>query len=278
LRGNFATKVSNKDVAIGEQYFILLAEYIGFSLVKRYWHTVDTTQFSEGIAKLVDCKESLKTGLIIGGTGFGKSDFLEKFMHKKPKHTYVITISSLYRLTDVVNELADMLGLDSTGTMKQKVDRVVQKLQDIKRLGGKPIIILDEGENMRMPLLHMIKGLYDALRDYCSIVVIATPELLKKLDRLRKKEKDGIPQLYRRFKAGLKVLTPINKTTEFPKFFDKMGVADAGLQTLIYSLADNYGELHDYLQPVLKEADEKSQMITEKLFRMYHDMPKIKYA
>jgi hypothetical protein len=40
-------------------------------------------------------------------------------------------------------------------------------------------------------------------------------------------------------------------------------------------MCTNYGELHDYLEPVLREADETEQPVTEALFRTYHNLPKL---
>jgi hypothetical protein len=82
--------------------------------------------------------------------------------------------------------------------------------------------------------------------------------------------KNGAPQFYRRIKAGIKHI-PSDKN--FKPFFEKMNVDDKGLRKLLNERCNNYGELHDYLEPVLKEADVKGQPVTESFFRLYHNMP-----
>lgn len=285
LRGQYHLTVDEKEVPIGDKWFLSLSEFISYNVDKVYWSRVKTRQFVEGISKLNECKNAGKTGLIIGGTGFGKSDFINSFCNKNPQHTFRVTVSSLYKLVDIVNELCDRIGIDvmlmnsqriGASSLKIRVEKIIEKLKEIKRNGGLPIIIFDEGENLEIAVLKMLKALYDGLKDHCSMVIIGTDQLMNKLLNLKKRNRDAIPQLYRRFKAGYKHLSAINKEEEYPKFYEKMNVTDKGLWRLLIDLCDNYGELHDYLQPVLKEADQKNKPVTEELFRIYHDIKKVK--
>lgn len=279
LKGIFETTVNEKVVPIGDKWFAALAATIGFSFHKTYWETIPTIQFAEIIDTLDTCKQTGKTALLIGSTGCGKTYATDVFVNKNPNHTYRITVSSLYKLVDIMNELTDLLGLDvgristriQAYSMKLRMDAIVARLVDIKRSGGNPIIIFDEGENMEMGVLKMIKGLYDGIKDNCSIVIIGTEQLINKLLNLRKRNREAIPQLYRRFKAGQKILTPVGR--DFKPFLDKY-VSDKGLRKLLTDLCDNYGELNDYLQPALKACEEIGIEISEDFFRIMYDLPK----
>lgn len=280
LRGQFTVTVNSKPVEIQDHWFRTLAAFVGLAVEKTYWETMPTRQFSIQLNAIKTAKETGKTAMIIGGTGIGKTKNTDVFCNKMPLHTYRITVSSLYKLVDIINELVEKLGIDaaSIGTMqvkslKYRVDKIVAKLIEIKRTGGNPVIIFDEGENMEMSVLKMLKGLYDALKDACAIVVIGTEQLLNKLLNLRKRNRDAIPQLYRRFKAGMVMLPPINKEIDYKPFFERFDV-EPGLRRLLVSLCDNYGELNDYLEPALREADRLGQPLTETLFRTIHNLPK----
>jgi DNA transposition AAA+ family ATPase len=271
LKEQFTTIVNNKEVPIGDKWFAQLAEYIKYNLVVPVWKTVGTPQFVRIIDALVLSKATGRAAMVVGSTGAGKSYAVDAFLNKNPNHSYRITVSSLYRLRDIITELGELLGIEYAFSNKAKVDAVCKKLIDIKRTGGNPILIIDEGENMKMPVLHMVKALYDVLKNHCSIVIIGTEELLTKLIKMKTKGKDGMPQLYRRFKAGCVSLSDSQK---FDAFYSQLGIDDKGLQKLLNSLCENYGELNDYLEPALKHAQQQGQPLTEELFRLMYNLPK----
>lgn len=246
------------------------------------WKTIpNIVQFEEMISTLQTSKNEGKTAMIIGASGYSKSYSIDRFCQKNNNYTYRVTVSSLYKLPDIINELTEKVGVDYASlngrmaaySLKVRVDAIVQKIKEIYSGGGKPIIIFDEGENLEIAVLKMLKGLYDALKDYCSIVIIGTEQLLNKLLNLKKRNRDAIPQLYSRFKMGQKNLSPIVKHRDFKPFFDAYIPEQIGLQRLLIEKCDNYRELRDALEPALRKAALKSQPLTENLFRLIHNMP-----
>lgn len=256
------------------------------TIQKQYWHTEATIQFLEIINTLTHCKKKGSTSLLVAPTGHCKSYSIDKFCEKNPEHTYRITINNLYKLRDLIYELAEMTGAKSYHINKQiskshklTLDEIVKQLKNIKANGGKPIIIIDEGENMEIQLLKLMKGLYDRLKDHCAIVLIGTHRLVGRMLNINERggslrQREALPELYRRFKAFHKNITPINKKRDFKPFFTKYIPDDKGLQNLLCELCENYGELHDYLTPALEEADEKGKPLTEDLFRVIYNLPK----
>lgn len=248
----------------------------------KIWKTMpNLLQFEEMYSTLQRSKDEGKTSMIIGPSGYSKSYSIDKFCQKFPDYTYRVTVSSLYKLPDIINELTEKVGVDYafingrilTRSLKVRVDAIVEKIKEINLVGGKPIIIFDEGENLEFAVLKMLKGLYDALKDYCSIVVIGTEQLLTKLLNLKKRNRDAIPQLYSRFKMGQKILSPLVKHRDFKPFFEAYIPNEIGLQKLLIEKCDNYRELRDALEPALHKAALKGQPLTEKLFRIIHNMP-----
>jgi len=244
------------------------------------WKTIPVIQFKEMFNALEDAKTEGKTAMIIGATGYTKSYSIDKFCKKYSEFTYRITVSSLYKLPDIINELTEIVGVDygvlngrvAAYSFKVRLDAIVKKLIEINMMGGKPIIIFDEGENIEIAVLKMLKALYDALKDYCSIVLIGTEQLLTKLLNLKKRNRDAIPQLYSRFKLGQITLSPIVKHRDFKPFFELYIPNEIGLQKLLIEKCDNYRELRDALEPALKKAELQGEPLTEELFRIIHKM------
>lgn len=283
LRGNFSTSVGGKEVDITDKWFASLADFAGYSIKKVYWQTFPTPQFLQIQTALETAKSEALTRMLIGPTGCGKTYAVDAFCRRFPSHTYRITVSSMYKLPDFVNELVDKLGIDMVAmrasaasfSVKTRVDKIVDKLKEINRQGGNPILIIDEGENMEMSLLKAIKGLYDNIKDHCAIVLIGTNRLPDRMlnvnGNLKGRHRNAVPELYRRFKAGHQAIVDIDGS--FGLMLDKY-VTDKGLRQLLCRMCANYGELHDYLMPVMKEADRSNQPLTETLFRTIYNLPK----
>jgi DNA transposition AAA+ family ATPase len=255
------------EVLIKAMYYQKLARVVGYMYEKQYWQTVETDQYLNIYASLKDGKATGRMKMIVGNTGCGKTYTVDKFVRENPVGTYRITVSSLHSIRDILNELCLLLGMPITGTNASKIYKLSERLRNSKNKGMKLIVILDEAENLKTSAIKMLKSLYDGVRDYCSIALIGTPQLVHKLDQLREKNHDGIPQFYRRFKAGIRELPDVKKDN-FEVFFQNAGVVDEGLKTLLLNLCDNFGELNDYLEPALREADGMNIELTERHFRL----------
>ena len=247
--------------------------------MKKYngWQNFATIQFKEIISELVDAKEESKAIMLIAGTGLGKTNAIKKFKEKNPKHTYVITLGQSYSLITLLNEIQRALGIKEYHGKNSRhiiLRDIISKLVEIGQQGGHPIIALDEAENASVNVLKAIKQLYDGVIEYCSIVLIGTDQLIAALNK--KSSGQSIPQLNRRFKAGTRFVTEFNKAKDMKPFFDQHIPHDHNLQDLLIELCDNYGELHDYLDPFLKHCDKKNLAANEANFRMYHKLLKRK--
>lgn len=275
FNNKFSAKVNNKDTPIGDKWFHVLAAWCHYSIAKRYWDTIHTPQYKQIIPALEQTKATTKVSIIITDTGLGKSYIVDQFMKHSPVHTYKITVSSLHKLPDILRELLSKLNINVHGnSTAAKLAAIIGKLTDLNRNGYNPLIILDEAENLKQPVLAALKALYDGINGQAGMVLIGTDQLLNSLHKLRHKNKIGMPQFYRRVKAGIKL---ISTTVDFAPFFAKHNI-DKPLQKLLLDLCDNYGELNDYLEPALREADEKGVPLTEQLFRLIYNIPQLKTA
>lgn len=273
LRGGSTTisAGNGKDVVIQDKYYTMIAETIGMSLTNSYWEVVPTAQMQRILATLEDAKEFGYTNVVIGETGCGKTFVCNLFAKNNPVDLFLVTVGSSDNISDLLEKLIDALKIGSEKTKGKKIRAIVTKLRDLKFNGHKPMIIFDEAEYMKQPALCAMKELYDNLNGICSIVLIGTDQLTRNLDKLRKKNKEGIPQLYRRIKFGIRYLPTIDRT--FKQFLN--GLNDQNLVKFLRDHCDNYGELHDVLVPAMREADRTSEPLTENLVRIILNLPKL---
>lgn len=249
---------------------------VSANLENSYWGYVQTREFMELVSQLEEAKKKTITKTLICNTGKGKTYAVKKFRNSFPGHTWVVTINSIMKLGDIINALLGMLGLPEKGSRAARISSVVQHIKELRRNGHRPMLVLDEGENMTNETMRMLKGLYDGICEdgHASIVLIGTGQLLKKMERSHRRDSDAGPQFYRRFKAGIRVIREVPVEKAFTLFFEKFGVADKGLRRLLCELCGNYGELNAYLEPALREADERGEELTEAFFRVMYNMPR----
>lgn len=241
------------------------------------WQNFPTIQFKEIINELAEAKEEQKALMLIAETGLGKTNAIKRFHEKGGKHTYVFTLGDSYNLLTLLNEVLQVFGLNAHRWKNAKnasLKKISQRLNEIADEGGKPIFILDEAENARIPVLKAVKELYDAIVGKCALVLIGTPQLIVQLNK--KAHGQSVPQLRRRFKAGTRFIADFNKARDMKYFFESFIPGQEDLQDLLISICDNYGELHDYLDPFLRHCERKSIKPTEEAFRLYHKIPKTK--
>ncbi|MGV8814776.1 MAG: AAA family ATPase [Gelidibacter sp.] len=259
---------NNKMVVIADKYFTRLADFIGFQLVKSYWKTQATPQLTTIIATLQDAKEFGTTNLIIAETGAGKSHTIDLIQRKFPADTFIVKVGSTDNLSDLIDKIIDVLKITTGKTKSKKLRDVASKLRSLKDDGFKPQLIFDEAEYMKQPALCSMKELHDYLNQYCSIVLVGTDQLTNNLDSLRRKNKPGIPQFYRRIKFGIRKLPTIDRS--FKLFLND---ESAEVKKFLRTICDNYGELHDVLVPVRREAERTGNEISEQFIRTVLNLP-----
>ena len=79
-----------------------------------------------------------------------------------------------------------------------------------------------------------------------------------------------MPQFYRRFKAGIRYIEPMDRG--FVAFLSDKPYPSSFKKTIL-SMCENYGELHDFLVPAMREADEMGIALTERFFRLKYKLP-----
>lgn len=268
-RGIFSTPVGDKEVEIKDMYFAKIADYIGFKIDKSFWEPVPTEQLKRAMATLEDAREFGYASVIIGPTGSGKTFTVNMFKRAHPGETFVVTVGSSDNILDLINKVVNELGLPETGSKSRKIQYIIRQLRTLRYNGYKPTLIFDESEYMKLASLCAMKELYDHLVESCALVMVGTEQLIRHLDRLRTKDKEGMPQFYRRIKFGIRYLPEPDRTY---KLF--LSNYSPELRRFLCGVAENYGELHDVLVPALREADRTGQPVTENFIRTILNMPR----
>ncbi|WP_271783902.1 ATP-binding protein [Aquimarina algiphila] len=252
------------------RHFNKLAEFIGFQIQKQYWQLQPTEQTANILATLKDAKEYGYTNVIIGETGCGKSFTCKLFAKKNPIDVFIITIGSSDNIGDMLDKVMDAINLRITSrTKSKKIREIIKKLRYLKDTGHSPMIIFDEAEYMKQPALCSMKELYDNLVNHCSIILVGTDQLVRNIEVMKKRNKPGIPQLYRRIKFGIRQLPSVDRS--FALFLQD--IEDIKVRNFLTKVCENYGELHDVLVPVLREADRLNEQLTIELIRKALNLP-----
>lgn len=254
-----ANSATGKTVEIADKYYLKLAEYVGLSVRKEYWKTVVTPQMERILVSLQVAKENGETNLIIGETGCGKSYVCDIFRRKYPADTWIVTVSQTDNITDIIEKIITALKINvEARTRTGRLNAAIRYLKEKRDNGMEPQIIFDESEYMKQAALCAMKSLYDNLHKVCSVVLVGTDQLLTNIETLKRRNKNGIPQFYRRVKFGVRRLEPIDR--RFPGFLDD--IQDREIVRFVRENCDNYGELHDVLVPAMREADITGEPMT----------------
>ena len=175
VNNSFEYSAGNEtQVMIADKYFVQIAEVCDYSLKKTYWNHVVTPEFKEIIYILNQAKLEQGMRTLVVDSGSGKSYAINKFKQNNPAHTFVLTMHSLMSVHDLFYDLIYQLGINDKGNTSLKRSQIIIKLREIKKNGGYPIIIIDEAENMNASMMRMLKGLYDGLIGYASLVMVGT--------------------------------------------------------------------------------------------------------
>jgi len=273
---SYISSIRNGETTVGkskikDKWYLMVSEFIGLSLKKEYWELKETPQLYRMLSTLEDAKENGSSNIIIGETGSGKTYISDMFLKANPVDTFKIVVGSLDTIGDLLDKIIDALKIATPKTKSKKIGEIARRLKQLKLEGQKPHLIFDECEYMKQPALCSMKELYDALIKICGITLIGTSQLTDNLDKLRKKNRSGIPQYYRRIKFGIRELPSIDRS--FSMFLDQ--IEDKSLISFLKQNCDNYGELHDVLVPAMKEADRTGQPLTEDFIRTILGMPKL---
>jgi len=137
---------------------------------------VETT-VAKRIATLITQTESFsdedegKIGLVVGDGGHGKSHCLRAYA-KANKNTVYVQLDDAMYSTLIFSEIAEKLGIDSSGTLANVTRRLIDSLQN-----RQIIIMLDEASSLTVRQLNQLRQII-VVKSRCPLVLAGNRHLL----------------------------------------------------------------------------------------------------
>lgn len=196
LKGVSAATISNMLAGKWDQIKVDMwrnvAAQIGYSA--ETWNIAETRDFKLLSQVLKYSQQKSKVSFITGAAGSGKTETIKRFASAN-KRVYVLHCNDFWNRKTFLGELLTVMGLDASGyTMYEMMGVIVSHIKKQEN----PIIILDEADKLNDQLLYFFITLYNNLEDHCSIIMIATAFLKKRIERGCRLGKKGYPEIYSR--------------------------------------------------------------------------------
>lgn len=260
----YVSQVLNGKYSIGKsdiktRQLSMIAKYVGLNFEREWWRKVDTLQSMSIEAYLYEAKDFATIKTIIGDTGVGKTYTVDCFVEtNKQDVVYRITVGVLHTMVNVIDDIMNAMNLECKGDKVSKLRKIEAYMKELHHTGRKPLLIIDEAENLKLPIIGLMKQIYDMLVKprYCGIVLIGTSQLIEKFEKMVRKNKIGVPQFMRRIKSGIERVYTVewHKDKAFIVYLQEL-VGDDGIITLLKENASNYGEVNDFVEPAMRDAE-----------------------
>lgn len=242
---------------IADKYYEALALAIGLKLEKTYWNHFNTFNFKQSIITFENAKQKkIRLGLD-GDTGLGKTYAATLFKRKYPTSVFLVKCSSIQNSKEFAINLAEEVGVDTTGTKGAIIKRVCQK---VKSLGNNPMIMIDEFENSKAGNIPTVKTIADELEGFAAVVVIGI-DVQKMLLNGAQRRKNGFIQTNRRWSFGWTFLDP-SISEDIENICIELGINNKAAQNWLKARVNDFGSLQNILTTALEEAEKSNQEVT----------------
>jgi hypothetical protein len=241
---NGTYEVKNTGTIIKDEYFYHVAHAIGLmhrSHTGAHWETLN---FKAVVKTCRQAQGKRLRVLLQGDTGFGKTYALDHYQIHNDKVIYVKVTRSMTE-RNLLEAIIKKLGVrDFPKGNREKINHIRHTL------AGTPgyLLIIDEAEYLRTPLYHTIKEICDFTEGKCGFIMSGY-DLIKKIQRLADKGREGFPQLRRRFFPNRMLLPSRIENSEKASICVDSGITDKSAINIICQYCDDF----DMLSQVVAE-------------------------
>lgn len=197
---------------------------------------------------LFEAKRHKEHRIIDGKVGSGKTFTAVSFKRQYPAETYLMTCSEDMNPKAFMIELANLVGVDSTGDRRKIRMRIADRLKS----QANPVIIIDECENMKPATFGSIKALYDDVKDFAGIALIGANGFLDKIRKHALAGRGCFPQIYSRFSADPGQLNELSRN-EVKYVCELNGIEDKSLVNRLFDTCGDYRELDRQVKRILRD-------------------------
>jgi len=227
--------------AIPLSVFSALAKVVGLGV-----EVVETEGYRAMIAHLITLKEWSYAGVIDGSTGTGKTFAINDFQRQFPNATFKITAAADFTPKRFMQELGGLLGLNIYDTQYDLRGHIQKALSGMV----KPIIIIDEAENLTDHNYSSIKAIYDAMEERCGIVLVGANNYWSNLQAKARRNRlraHCFPQIVSRFRAHV-LHVPTMSVKDVTVAANRFGIVDKGSITSLHQSSPDFRALFGKLR------------------------------
>jgi DNA transposition AAA+ family ATPase len=137
--------------------------------------------------------------------GSGKSFALQYYKNNTPNVAY-IECDEYWSKKTFITKIAESLGItiNSKFYLPQMVEQIVDELQSLK----KPLIIIDEADKLKDPVLNLFKTLFNRTLRQCGFILCGAPHFKNKIENGVAKQKQAYQEIYSRIGGEFITLNP----------------------------------------------------------------------
>lgn len=183
------------DKVIGDIQWIRIAEWLGIALEGESWVLVNTKNFKRITNMCVDAQRNGIMYMISGKQGSGKSASLRNHTRNNSANTFYIECHAHWGKKDFLNELKKRLGLDVT---PESINDMVTAIVNFLKKTIKPLVIIDEADELKEGVFGFIKSLYNLLDEHCGFIICGGLHLRKRMDKGVKLAKQSYCEIFSR--------------------------------------------------------------------------------
>lgn len=171
------------------------------------WQVVRTSAYDRMTFLLENAQQE---SLVVGVTGFagcGKTEAIKTYAQTH-KGVYHLCCSEYWTMRTFIQKLQQSLGMGLCGgTTSDQMDAIVEALQG----ADTPLIVLDEADKLKDPVLYFFISLYNQLEGQCGIMLCATDYLQKRVERGLRFGRKGYEEIHSRLGRRFIKLDVINE-------------------------------------------------------------------
>lgn len=157
------------------------------------WQTAETTNFTRVCNAAKRAKKLAETLAISHEPGSGKSYALRHVANTLPNVIY-LECEEHYKRKDFLNKLLAAMGVQTTGSVTELTDAVIENLLKIE----KPLVILDEFDKLDDPVMKLFKSIWNKTENEAGFILAGAPYLRNRLEKGVSKNRQSYVEMWSR--------------------------------------------------------------------------------
>jgi type II secretory pathway predicted ATPase ExeA len=259
--------LSGKYPGDAEQVLRKLAQHIGYNPLK--WEILNTFNFTAVKNVCLEAQEGQRMLALYGDTGTGKTTALQKY-YQASANCYYVLANVLMKPKDLLKAIQKEVGDDQDGTLNERLDRIVSKLESKKF----PLLIIEDCGKLEHhnKCFGIIQLLFDRLQNRCGIVLAGTKRFAVYFNKMAAKDVLGFRELKRRISYWQPLMDGVEK-----KFIQTVcqrhNITMREAVDYFLNNCTNYGDVHELIRNFNKykelkkiDTDEQLQILSSLKF------------